>query len=133
MTARADWAFGSETDATDGTVLVVIVAQRWDQFSAAEARLLSYLAILCQLRINLKKENCTAQGCYTDGERYVFICIDNDGRITTSKMLDIGGHEQCTVVFNYIVGVLETAKRTVVTTGGKDVGADVAGLQVLVE
>lgn len=118
VTGRADWALGysTRTEALDGTVLVAIEAKRRDQFSAAEAQLLTYLAILRQLRINAEKQNCIVQGCYTDGERYVFMCIDNDGLVAMSNVYDIRGHEQRKMVFNYIVTVLETAVRTSPTT-----------------
>lgn len=118
VTGRADWALGyrTRTEALDGTVLVAIEAKRRGQFSAAEAQLLTYLAILRQLRINAGKQNCIVQGCFTDGERYVFMCIDNEGLVAMSNVYDIRGHEQRKVVFNYIVAMLETAVRTGPTT-----------------
>lgn len=118
VNGRADWALGYKTrsDALDGTVLVAIEAKRRDRFGAAEAQLLTYLAILRQLRLNARKTNAIVQGCYTDGERYVFVCIDNDGLVAISNVYDIRGVEQRKVVFNYLVTVLETAVRTSPTT-----------------
>lgn len=118
VNGRADWALGYKTpsDALDGTILVAIEAKRRDRFGAAEAQLLTYLAILRQLRLNARKRNAIVQGCYTDGERYVFVCIDNDGLVAISNVYDIRGVEQRKVVFNYLVTVLETAVRTSPTT-----------------
>lgn len=118
VTGRADRALGyrTRTEVLDGTVLVMIEAKRRDQFAAAEAQLLTYLAILRQLRINAEKQNCMVRGCYTDGERYVFMRIDHEGRVAMSNVYDIRGQEQRKVVFNYIVAVLETAVRTSPTT-----------------
>lgn len=114
--------YGDRTSPTDGTVLVAIVAKRRDQFGAAEGQLLTYLAVLRQLRINAEWNNCVVQGFYTDGERYVFMCIGNNGLIGMSNVYDIRGQEQRMVVFNFIVSVLEWAARTRLVKG--DRGAD---------
>lgn len=114
VTGRADWALSYRTrnEALDRTVFVAIEAKRRDQFGGAEVQLLTFLAMLRQLRIDAGKRDCMAQGCYTDGERYAFMCIDNDGRVARSNVYDIRGPEQRNVVFNYIVTVLESAVRT---------------------
>lgn len=55
-------------------------------FSCAESQLITYLAILRELRIRAKKTNAATQGFYTDGYLYRFMSIDADGEIWESQI-----------------------------------------------
>jgi hypothetical protein len=81
VAGRADWGFGysGRNDATHGTFLVAMEAKRPDLFSSAEPQLLTYLAILRELRIRAGKTNAVTQGFYTDGYQYRFMAINADG------------------------------------------------------
>ncbi len=58
ITGRADWGFGyNGRDAAHDTFLVAMEAKRRDLFSAAELQLLTYLAIMRELRIRPGKTN----------------------------------------------------------------------------
>lgn len=45
-----------------GTALIAVVAKTRHQFGTAEARLLTYLAVLRKLRINVQKQNRVIRG-----------------------------------------------------------------------
>lgn len=111
VSGRADWAlgYGRRSDALSGAVLVAVEAKRLETFSQAESQLLTYLAILRQLRILADKTNPVVQGFYTDGTQYKFLGITNDGEVFTSRTYDIRDAADMKTVFNFIVTIMSTA------------------------
>jgi len=69
----------TEAGAAHGTFIVAMEAKRRGLSSSAEPQLLTYLAILRELRIRAGKTNAVARGFSTDGYRYRFMAIDADG------------------------------------------------------
>ncbi len=114
VTARADWGFGysGRDGAAHGTFLVAMAAKRRDLFSTAERQLLTYLAILRELRIRAGKTNAVTQGFYTDGYRYCFVAINADGKVESSVPYDVMNPEGGKTIFNFIVSILESAMKT---------------------
>lgn len=108
---RADWALGlgGPSDALLGAVLVAVVGKRLETFSQAESQLLTYLAILRQLRIRADKTTSVVQGFYTDGTQYKFLRITDDGEVFTSRTYDIRDAADMKTVFNFIVTIMVTA------------------------
>ncbi|KAE8446626.1 hypothetical protein EG329_011819 [Mollisiaceae sp. DMI_Dod_QoI] len=107
----ADWAmgYGNQAALEDGAVLLVVEAKREDLFSGAEGQLLAYLATIRQLRIQANKENVMTQGFYSDGRRYTFICIRNDGTVMRSRPYDTSFKRDLKLAFNFLLGMLITA------------------------
>lgn len=111
VTGRADWGFGysGRSDAFHGTFLVAMEAKRRDLFSNAELQLLTYLAILRELRLRAGKTNTATQGFYTDGFRYCFMAINPDGQVESSLPYVVTNPEGGKTIFNFIVTILESA------------------------
>lgn len=114
VSGRADWAFGysGRHKVAHGTFLVAMEAKRYGQFSSGQSQLLTYLAILRELRIRAGKTDTVAQGFYTDGYLYCFMAIDTDGEIDQSPIYNINGKHDRKTVFNFIVSILETALKS---------------------
>jgi hypothetical protein len=71
---------------------------------------LTYLAIICQLRIQAGKKNVMTQGFYSDRVNYMFLCICNNGTIMKSMSFNISLHKKfLKSVFNFLLGMLITA------------------------
>jgi len=72
ITGKADRAFahGDRTDSGSGTVLIAIKAKDPATFSQARDQLLTYLAIMRQLRKQEQKIADYVQGVYSDGRLY---------------------------------------------------------------
>lgn len=113
VTGRADWGFGysGRDGAAHGTFLVAMEAKRRDLFSTAERQLLTYLAILRELRIRAGETNAITQGFYTDGYRYCFMAINTDGEVESSVPYDVMNPEGGKTIFNFIVTILESAMK----------------------
>jgi hypothetical protein len=111
---RADWAIGydSRKNCQDGSVLVAVEAKKPSKLGEARAQLLTYLAILRQLRLQEGKRNCTVQGFYSDGNQYRFMMIDHQGFINESVNYDVRREEDVTIVFNWILAILVTAAKS---------------------
>ncbi|KAE8442986.1 hypothetical protein EG329_002449 [Mollisiaceae sp. DMI_Dod_QoI] len=107
----ADWAmgYGNRAALEDRAVLLAVEAKREDLYSGAEGQLLAYLATIRQLRIQANKENVMTQGFYSDGRRYTFICIRNDGTVMRSESYDTSFKRNLKPVFNFLLGMLITA------------------------
>ena len=114
VTGRADWAFGysGRQGIAYGTYLVAIEAKRYELFGCGQSQLLTYLAILRELRIRAGKTDTVAQGFYTDGYIYCFMAIDADGEIERSPIYDISLLHGRKTVFNFVVTILETALKS---------------------
>ncbi|KAI9777920.1 MAG: hypothetical protein M1839_008455 [Geoglossum umbratile] len=110
---RADWAFGYGTKRRlDGNVIAAMEAKQTSEFSKGEAQLLAYLAILRENRHRAGKINTDAQGFWTDGTHYTFMCIRNDGVVGQSEPYNIVKEGDLKTVFNFIVTMFETAVRS---------------------
>lgn len=127
VSGRADWAlgYGRRSDALSGAVLVAVEAKRLETFSQAESQLLTYLAILRQLRLHACKINPVVQGFYTDGTQYKFLGITNDGEVSTSRTYDIRDGADMKTVFNFIVTIMVTASRSSPNTSPDKTGRGV--------
>ena len=68
--------------------MVAVEVKSESQFSSARAQLLTYLAIMHQLRKQNKKPNAVAQGFYSDGWLYGFMAIDTNGVVLASDILN---------------------------------------------
>lgn len=114
VSGRADWGFGysGRDGATLGTFLVAVEAKKHDLWSSAEPQLLTYLAILRQLRIKAGKTNAVSQGFYTDGYRYCFMAIKTDGNVEQSDLYNVRSSEGLKSIFNFIIAILESAIRS---------------------
>ncbi|KAH0541712.1 hypothetical protein FGG08_003804 [Glutinoglossum americanum] len=114
VTGRADWGFGyGERDgAQHGTFLVAVEAKRRELFSTAETQLLTYMAILREQRKRAGKKNTTIQGFYTDGYRYCFMSIDNEGVVEESPQYYVTSPQGGKTIFNFIVTILESAMKS---------------------
>jgi len=113
ITGCADWGFGysGRDGAAHDIFLVVMKAKRRDLFSTAERPLLTYLAILRELRIRAGKTNTVTQGFYTDGYRYCFMAINTDGKVESSMPYEVLSPEGGKTIFNFIVTILESAMK----------------------
>jgi hypothetical protein len=113
VTGRADWALGYNLGADDGTLLVAMEKRR-NEFSTGEPQLLTYLAILREQRIRLRKTNVMTQGFYSDGRRFQFICITADGIINKSPIYEIAVETGLKMVLNFMVTMMDTAIQSTV-------------------
>jgi hypothetical protein len=107
----ADWAmgYGDRAVLEDGTVLLAIEAKRKENISDAEAQLLAYLATIRQLRIQANKKNVMTQGFFSDGVKYTFMCIRNNGTVMKSTQYDLSFNRHLKSVFNFLLSILITA------------------------
>lgn len=115
---RADWGlgYGTREGVAEGTFLGVMEAKQRETFSTAERQLLVYLAMIRELQLQQQKTNCTVQGFFSDGERYCFLAIRNDGAIQRSLIYETDpmtdGHPHLKKIFNFIVTILETLSKS---------------------
>lgn len=99
----------------DGALLVALEAKQRSEFSSGESQLIAYLAILRGNRRKAGKTNVITQGLYSDGGRFAFVYISNDGTIVQSSTWDIGAERGLSMVFSFIVAMLETALKSTPT------------------
>ena len=107
----ADWVmgYGKRAVLEDGAVLLAVEAKRQRNLFGAEAQLLTYLAIIRQLRIQARKKNVMTQGFYSDGGNYKFLCICNNGTVIRSKTYNVVNEGDLRLVFNFLLNILNTA------------------------
>ena len=91
---------------------VTIEAKRRLLFSTAEVQLVTYLAMLRELRMQAGKKNTVTQGFYTDGYQYCFMAINADGVVESSPIYDVMNREGGKTIFNFIVTILESAMKS---------------------
>lgn len=115
VTGRADWAVGYGKAKEESTFLVAIVAKSRAEFSSGESQLIAYLAILREHRRRDGKTNVITQGFYSDGERFVFICITADGLIERSVTYEIARGDLDNI-FSFIVAIMETSMKSTPNT-----------------
>jgi hypothetical protein len=87
-TGRADWALGYSTTGDEGASLIAIEAKQGSEFSKGEPQLIAYLAILRENRRRAGETNIITQGFYSDGTRFAFIFITEEGFIHKSVIFD---------------------------------------------
>ena len=90
-------------------------AKQKSQFGSGESQLIAYLAILRENRRQAGKTNIITQGLYSDGERFAFIYISNDGVIVQSSTYEIIAEGGLSMVFSFIVAMLKTAVKSTPT------------------
>lgn len=120
ITGRADWTFGYKDNGLkddiskddERTLFVAIEAKQRSEFSNGETQLITYLAILRENRLRAKKRNVRTQGFYSDGERFAFISISQDGIIQKSRIFDITEDDDLKIVYNFITTMMETALKS---------------------
>lgn len=111
ITGRADWAMGYKALGDEGSLLNAMEAKQRSEFSKGEAQLTAYLAILRENRRRAKKVNYRTQGFYSDGTRFGFLCITEEGVVRLSRIFDIGKRGELKMVFSFIVNIIETAMK----------------------
>ncbi|KAF8542562.1 hypothetical protein BDD12DRAFT_676264, partial [Trichophaea hybrida] len=116
---KADWAlaYGDRKDSCLGNALIAVAAKNPSTFSSARDQLLTYLAIMHRLRLQNRRTNNHVQGFYSDGDRYSFLAITNNGEILESAIYDCALlKDHLNTVFNWIVSVLVTSVKSSPTT-----------------
>jgi hypothetical protein len=71
------------------SLLLCAEAKIKDNLGSAYGQLVVYLASLRESRINRGKRDCSVYGIATDGLKYVFVTITNDGTLLFSKQFDV--------------------------------------------
>jgi hypothetical protein len=112
VSGRADWTMGYSSKNEDGALLVAVEAKQRSEFGAGESQLIAYLAILRENRRRAGKTNIITQGFYSDGTRFGFVCIKDDGTIMQSPTWDTRAPGGLGMVFSFIVAMLETALKS---------------------
>ncbi|KAK3174086.1 hypothetical protein OEA41_001330 [Lepraria neglecta] len=115
VSGRADWALGYSSKDEDGALLVAVEAKQRSEFGAGESQLIAYLAILRENRRKAGKTDIITQGFYSDGTRFGFVCIKDDGTIVQSPTWDTHAGGGLGMVFSFIVAMLETALKSTPT------------------
>ncbi|MCJ1475906.1 hypothetical protein MMC13_004570 [Lambiella insularis] len=115
VSGRADWAMGYSLKDEDGALLVAVEAKQRSEFSTGESQLITYLAILRENRRRAGKTNIITQGFYSDGTRFGFVCIKDSGAIVQSPTWDTQAVGGLSMVFSFIVAMLETALKSTPT------------------
>lgn len=99
----------------DGALLVAVEAKQRSEFSSGESQLITYLAILRENRRRAGKTNIITQGFYSDGIRFEFVTIKDSGDIVQSPTWDICVEGGLSMIFSYIVAMLEGALKSTPT------------------
>ena len=99
----------------DGALLVAVEAKQRSEFSTGESQLIAYLAILRENRRRAGKTNIITQGFYSDGTRFGFISIKDNGTILQSPTWDTQAEGGLRMVFSFVVTMLETALKSTPT------------------
>lgn len=115
VSGRADWAMGYSPNGEDGALFIAVEAKQRATFGAGESQLLAYLAILRENGRRAGKINTMAQGFYSDGDRFVFACVRNDGTVLQSLTWETRSDQGLTMLFNFFVDMLETAMKSTPT------------------
>lgn len=100
ITGRADWAMVYKSMGDEGSLLNAMEAKQRSEFSK-----------LRENRRRAKKVNYRTQGFYSDGTRFGFLCITEEGVVRHSRIFDISKKGELKVVFSFIVNMMETAMK----------------------
>jgi hypothetical protein len=88
-----------------------VEAKRRSEIGAGESQLIAYLAILRENRRRAGKTNIVTQGFYSDGTRFGFVSIKDDGTIVQSPTWDTRAEGGLGMVFSFIVTMIDTAMK----------------------
>ena len=105
------WGYSYPGDPKD-YFLVAVEAKKRSQFSTAESQLLTYLAILHEKRKRAEKKNSLVQGFYSDGSRFAFLAIKDDGTIEASRIYQALNIDDRDKIFSFITTILDAAVRS---------------------
>ena len=120
VSGRADWALGYGSTGNEGALLSAIEAKRYPEFSKGGFQVVAYLAILRENRKRANEINSITQGFYSDGLRFSFVHITEDGIVKSSEIFDVRVPKGLKYIFSFIVSMMETAmKSTPITTPTK--------------
>lgn len=111
----ADWGLGYEPTGSEGALLSAIEVKKYPEFSKSEFQLVAYLAILRENR-RANKINSITQGFYSDGLRFAFVHITEDGIVKSSEIFDVRTPKGLKYIFSFIVSITETAMKSTPTT-----------------
>ena len=130
VVGQADSGLGCDGRETvkEGTFLGVIEVERRQDFSMGERNLLAHLAILRELGAQQREASTMAQGFFTDGERYTFVAIRNDGTIKQSAVYGVdymlkNKQPQLKTIFNFIITILDNLRKSMSEIEGNAVKA----------
>ncbi|KAF8416716.1 hypothetical protein EV426DRAFT_625867 [Tirmania nivea] len=114
ITGKADWglAYGTRTAVNHGSALIAIEAKSEATFTSARYQLVTYLAIMQQLRRQNENMNDFVQGFFSDGYQYVFMAIDNKNAVLQSRVYDCRFDRDIHLIFSWIVSLLRAAAKT---------------------
>lgn len=116
VSGRADWALGYESTGNEDALLSAIEAKKYSEFSEGECQLVAYLAIMRENRKRANKINSITQGFYSDGLRFGFVHITEDGIVKISGTFDVRLPGGLKYIFSFIVSMMETAMKSTPTT-----------------
>lgn len=97
-------------------MLSAVEAKKYPEFSKGEFQLVAYLAILRENRKRANKINSMTQGFYSDGLRFAFVHIAEDGIVKSSGIFDVRAPKGLKYIFSFIVSMMETAMKSTPTT-----------------
>ena len=115
VSGRADWTMGYSSKEEDGALFVAVEAKQMSELFIGQSQLITYLAILREIRRKAGKTNTITQGFYSDGFHFGFVCIKNNGLIVQSPTCDRRHEGGLRMVFSFIVALLETALKSTPT------------------
>ena len=132
VTGRTDWTMGYDKDKT-GALLVAMEAKRAVKFSEGGKQLLAYLFMLRELRKQSGRKDTTIQGFHTDGQRFCFVSLLTNGRITESGIINIKKDEDgLDLVYSWIITIMNitisSSPRTSPQKGGQEEEQDMERL-----
>ena len=76
-------------------------------FWKAQDRLLVYLAVLRQLKLQQKAGNAFVQGFVSDGLKYSFVAIEHEGKVRISERFDNRKREHLRVIHSWVVWMMQ--------------------------
>ena len=116
VSGRADWALGYGSTGNEGALLSAIERKKYSEFSKGECQLVAYLAIMRENWKRANKINAITQGFYSDGLRFAFVHITEDGIVELSGTFDVRLPGGLKYIFSFIVSMMETATKSTPTT-----------------
>ena len=119
ITGRADRQMGYKAMGDEGSLLNAREAKQRAEFSKGQAQLTTYLAILRENRRSARKVNYRTQGFYSDGTRFGFLCITEEGMVRHSRIFTIGKRGELKTVLSFIVKMMAAMKMTPAVTPTK--------------
>ena len=103
------WGYRDHPNRINSLFLVAVEAKKHSLFSAAESELLAYLAILHEKKKRAGEKSSLIQGFYTDGNRYAFMAIRDNGTVEASDVFQALNPTGRDMIFNFIMSIQDTA------------------------